>query len=116
MDEETSTARLAEVQARIARAARDSGRDPAGIALVAVSKLHPGEAIEPVLRAGQRRFGENYVQEAKAKWPPLRERYPDAELHLVGPLQSNKAREAASQALKRQGERLLRLRESYSWQ
>ena len=61
---------------------------------MAVSKTFPAEAIEPVLAAGQRVFGENYVQEAKAKWPALRERYPDVELHLIGPLQSNKAREA----------------------
>ena len=59
-----------------------------------MSKTFPAEAIEPVLAAGQRVFGENYVQEAKAKWPALRERYPDIELHLIGPLQSNKAREA----------------------
>ncbi len=85
---------LSTVKERIARAARDSGRDPAGITLVAVSKTFPAEAIEPVLEAGQRLFGENYVQEAKAKWPALRERFPGVELHLVGPLQSNKAREA----------------------
>ena len=89
-----NAARLGETLAAIARAAADSGRDPAEIALVAISKTKPADAIEPVLAAGQRRFGENYVQEAKAKWPALRERYPDVELHLVGPLQSNKAREA----------------------
>ena len=95
MDElDDNTARLAEVRAAIARAARDSGRDPAGVRLVAVSKTMPAEAIEPVLGAGQRLFGENYVQETQAKWPALRERFPDVELHLVGPLQSNKAREA----------------------
>ena len=71
-----------------------SERDPASITLIAVSKTFPGEAIEPVLGAGHRVFGENYVQEAKAKWGPLRERYPDVELHLIGPLQSNKARDA----------------------
>jgi PLP dependent protein len=89
-----SVARLHEVRAQIARAARDFGRDPAEIALVAVSKTFAADAIEPVLAAGQRAFGENYVQEAKAKWAPLRERYPDIELHMIGPLQSNKAREA----------------------
>src|SRR5215212_6848411 len=89
-----SVARLQAVQAAIARAARDFERDPAAITLVAVSKTFPADAIEPVLAAGHRVFGENYVQEAKAKWPALRERYPDAELHLIGPLQSNKAREA----------------------
>ena len=61
---------------------------------MAVSKTFPADAIEPVLAAGQRVFGENYVQEAKAKWPALRERYPDVELHMIGPLQSNKAKEA----------------------
>jgi PLP dependent protein len=85
---------LASVQRAIARAARDFGRDPAGITLVAVSKTFPAEAIEPVLAAGQRVFGENYVQEAKAKWEPLRERCPDVELHMIGPLQSNKAKDA----------------------
>ena len=61
---------------------------------MAVSKTFPAEAIEPVLAAGQRIFGENYVQEAKAKWPASRERYDGVELHMIGPLQSNKAREA----------------------
>jgi pyridoxal phosphate enzyme (YggS family) len=89
-----SVARLQSVRTAIARAARDFGRDPASITLVAVSKTFPEEAIEPVLAAGQRMFGENYVQEAKAKWGALRERYPDVELHLIGPLQSNKARDA----------------------
>ena len=89
-----SVARLQSVRAAIARAARDFERDPASITLIAVSKTFPEEAIEPVLGAGHRVFGENYVQEAKAKWGPLRERYPDVELHLIGPLQSNKARDA----------------------
>ena len=89
-----SVARLQAVRGAIARAARDFGRDPASVTLVAVSKTFPAEAIEPVLAAGQRVFGENYVQEARAKWTPLRERYPDIELHLIGPLQSNKARDA----------------------
>jgi PLP dependent protein len=91
-----AAARWRDVKAAIARAARDSGRDPASVALVAVSKTFPAEAVEPVLAAGERRFGENYVQEAKAKWPPLRERIPDVELHLIGPLQSNKARDAVA--------------------
>ncbi|WP_230531692.1 YggS family pyridoxal phosphate-dependent enzyme [Microvirga roseola] len=85
---------LHEVQEGIRRAAADYGRDPSSITLVAVSKTFPAEAIEPVLAAGHRVFGENYVQEAKAKWPALRERYPGAELHMIGPLQSNKAKEA----------------------
>jgi pyridoxal phosphate enzyme (YggS family) len=92
--EGASVSRLAAVRAAVARAARDFGRDPASITLIAVSKTFPAEAVEPVLGAGQRIFGENYVQEAKAKWGPLRERYPEVELHLIGPLQSNKARDA----------------------
>jgi len=91
---EESAPRLVSVRAHIVRAARDCGRDPAAITLVAVSKTFASDAIEPVLAAGQRVFGENYVQEAKAKWGRLRERYPDVELHLIGPLQSNKARDA----------------------
>ncbi|WP_082610049.1 YggS family pyridoxal phosphate-dependent enzyme [Bosea sp. Root381] len=86
--------RLAETKAAIARAARDFERDPASVTLIAVSKTMPAEAILPALEAGQRVFGENYVQEAKAKWPGLKERFPDAQLHMIGPLQSNKAREA----------------------
>ena len=82
------------VQASIRRAASDYERDPSSVTLVAVSKTFPAQSIEPVLAAGQRVFGENYVQEAKAKWPALRERYADVELHMIGPLQSNKAREA----------------------
>ena len=87
---------LAEVRAAIARAAEDSERDPSEVQLVAVSKTVPAEGILPALEAGQRVFGENYVQESTAKWPDLRARYPDVELHLVGPLQSNKAREAVA--------------------
>jgi len=86
--------RLAAVKQRIVDAARGAGRDPAGVQLIAVTKTFEGPAIEPVLEAGHRVFGENRVQEAKAKWPALRQRYPDIELHLIGPLQSNKAREA----------------------
>ncbi|ABY29977.1 YggS family pyridoxal phosphate-dependent enzyme [Methylorubrum extorquens] len=85
---------LAEVRTSIRRAAEDNERDPASVHLVAVSKTVPAEGILPALESGQRIFGENYVQESKAKWPALRERFPDVELHLVGPLQSNKAREA----------------------
>ena len=66
------------------------------VTLVAISKTHPAEAIEPLLAAGQRVFGENRVQEAQGKWPALRERWPDAELHLVGSLQSNKADDAVA--------------------
>jgi pyridoxal phosphate enzyme (YggS family) len=90
----TTTHALAEVEARIARAAREAGRDPGSVHLIAVSKTFGRDAILPVLAAGQRRFGENRVQEAKAKWPDLRKLYPDVALHLIGPLQSNKTREA----------------------
>jgi pyridoxal phosphate enzyme (YggS family) len=92
----TTAERLAAVQAEIARAAKENGRDPGSVTLVAVSKTFGPEAIEPVLAAGQRVFGENRVQEARGKWPALRERYPDAELHLIGPLQSNKTKEAVA--------------------
>jgi len=87
---------LAAVRADIARACRDAGRDPATVTLVAIAKTFGADAIEPVLAAGQRVFGENRVQEAKAKWPPLIARYGDIELHLVGSLQSNKAKEAVA--------------------
>jgi pyridoxal phosphate enzyme (YggS family) len=88
--------RLARVRDDIARACRDVGREPGSVALVAVSKTFEAGAIEPVIAAGQRVFGENRVQEARAKWPPLLERYPGLELHLIGPLQSNKARDAVA--------------------
>jgi pyridoxal phosphate enzyme (YggS family) len=94
IDPQTVTSNLAEVREAIARAAEDSERDSDDVALIAVSKTIPAEGIRPALNAGQRLFGENYVQEAKAKWPPLREEFPEIELHLIGPLQSNKAREA----------------------
>ena len=86
--------RLAEVEARIAAAAKRAGRDPAEVTLIAVSKTFAAEAIESVIAAGQREFGENRVQEAFSKWPALRECYPDLRLHLIGPLQTNKARDA----------------------
>jgi hypothetical protein len=88
--------RLAEVRRRIAQACAEVERDPAGVTLVAVSKTFGAEAIAPVIAAGQRVFGENRVQEAKAKWPALREPHPDLTLHLIGPLQSNKAKEAVA--------------------
>jgi len=87
---------LADVQARIAKACAIARREPAEVTLVAVSKLHEADAILPLLDAGQRVFGENRVQEAAAKWPDLKARYPDVELHLVGQLQSNKADEAVA--------------------
>jgi PLP dependent protein len=91
-----ATAGLTHVRAEIIRACKDAGRDPASVTLVAVSKTFPAEAIEPVIDAGQRVFGENRVQEAKAKWPPLIEQHPGIALHLIGPLQSNKAKEAVA--------------------
>jgi len=94
--EPESLIRLAEIHATIDRAARDAGRDPAAVKLVCVSKTFPAEAITPILAAGEKLFGENRVQEAMEKWPPLRAAYPGVELHLIGPLQSNKAREAVS--------------------
>ena len=87
---------LERVRAEIARACRDAGRDPATVTLVAVSKTFAAAAIEPVIAAGQLVFGENRVQEAKAKWPPLMARYRGVQLHLVGALQSNKARDAVA--------------------
>ena len=85
---------LNEIHDRISRACAIARREPGEVTLVAVSKTHAAEAIEPLLVAGQTHFGENRVQEAQAKWPALRERYPDAKLHLVGQLQSNKAEDA----------------------
>jgi PLP dependent protein len=87
---------LAKVRQDIARACVEAKRDPTSVTLVAISKTFDAAAIEPVLAEGQRVFGENRVQEARAKWPALRARYPDVELHLVGPLQSNKAKEAVA--------------------
>jgi len=86
--------RLNAVAGAIVRAARDNGRDPASVTLVAVSKTFGTDVIAPVLAAGHRVFGENYIQEARTKWPALRARYADVELHFIGPLQSNKARDA----------------------
>lgn len=91
-------ARLAAVRDRIARAAATANRDAADVTLIAVSKTHPADAITPLLHAGQRDFGENRVQEMQAKWPALRERFPDARLHLIGQLQSNKAADAVALA------------------
>ncbi|MDX2156809.1 MAG: YggS family pyridoxal phosphate-dependent enzyme [Hyphomicrobiaceae bacterium] len=91
---DTPASRLATVREHIASAAREANRNPSDITLVAVSKTFDAEHIRPVLEAGQRVFGENRVQEARAKWPALKADFPDVELHLIGPLQSNKAREA----------------------
>ncbi len=86
--------RLNDIRARIASAARGVGCDPATVTLVAVTKTFGEAEIVPALEAGHRVFGENRVQEAKSKWPALKARFPGIELHLMGPLQSNKAREA----------------------
>jgi pyridoxal phosphate enzyme (YggS family) len=87
--------RLSEIHHSIAHACKLARREPAEVTLVAVSKTHPAEEIAPLLEAGHRVFGENRMQEAQAKWPALRERWPDAQIHLVGRLQSNKADDAA---------------------
>ncbi len=99
MDEQlgkTIAAARADVLARIAAAAKSAGRDPASIALVAVSKVQPDERIEAMLAAGQHFFGENRVQEAQARWTARRAEHPDIALHLIGPLQTNKAKEAVA--------------------
>jgi len=85
---------LATVHREIEAACRTAGRDPATVTLVAISKTFPAAAIEAVVAAGQAVFGENRVQEAKAKWPALKARHPGIKLHLVGPLQSNKVKDA----------------------
>ncbi|MGE5370013.1 MAG: YggS family pyridoxal phosphate-dependent enzyme [Chloroflexota bacterium] len=90
----SSIDRLNDTKAAIARAAEDCGRTPASVTLVCVTKTFPAEDVVPLLDAGHRIFGENRVQEAVGKWPGLRARYPGIELHLIGPLQSNKTREA----------------------
>ena len=84
------------MKAEIARACKQARRDPASVTLIAVSKTFGAETISPVIDAGQRVFGENRVQEAKAKWPALIQTYPGLGLHLIGPLQSNKAKEAVA--------------------
>ena len=96
MSEASPPERLAEVRARIAKAAAQARREAGDVTLIAVSKTHGAEAIEPLLAAGQREFGENRVQEAQGKWPALKETWPDARLHLIGQLQSNKADEAVA--------------------
>jgi len=91
-----AAARLAAIRSRIAHAAAPAGRPGDAATLIAVSKTVPAERILPLLEAGQRVYGENRVQEAEAKWPALREAYPDVQLHLVGQLQSNKAEDAVA--------------------
>ena len=87
---------LADVRARITAAARDVGRSPDAVTLVGVSKVQPGARVQAALDAGLRVFGENRVQEAAGRWEPLRPRYPDLELHLIGPLQTNKVKQAVA--------------------
>ena len=87
---------LGVVRERIASAEREAKRATGAVTLVAVSKTFDAEAIRPAIEAGQRVFGENRVQEALAKWPDLKAEFPDIELHLIGPLQSNKAKEAVA--------------------
>ena len=89
-------ANLARVQAEIAAAAAAAGRDAGAVTLIAVSKTQPAAAVRQALAAGQRVFGENRVQEAETKFPALRTAFPDLELHLIGPLQSNKTRDAVA--------------------
>jgi pyridoxal phosphate enzyme (YggS family) len=93
---DTPATRLAIVRAAIVRSAKHAGRAADAITLIAISKMHPADAIVPLIEAGQRVFGENRVQEAQAKWPALRASWPDIELHLVGQLQSNKADDAVA--------------------
>jgi PLP dependent protein len=93
---EVVAANVAAVNARIAAAAMGAGRDPAAVTLVAVSKTQPQDAVVAALAAGQTVFGENRVQEAAAKYPGLRAAHPGLRLHLIGPLQTNKARDAVA--------------------
>ncbi|NBR54135.1 MAG: YggS family pyridoxal phosphate-dependent enzyme [Rhodobacteraceae bacterium] len=85
---------LEEIKARIAKAEAEAGRPEGSVKLIAVSKVQPNERVEEVLKAGHRIFGENRVQEAAGKWPMFRERYDGIKLHIIGPLQTNKARQA----------------------
>ncbi|QEE45792.1 YggS family pyridoxal phosphate-dependent enzyme [Rhizobium sp. WL3] len=88
--------RLQDVRDKIVKAALEAGREPDSVSLVAVSKTFDAEHIRPTINAGQRVFGENRVQEAQGKWPSLKTEAPDIELHLIGPLQSNKAEDAVA--------------------
>jgi pyridoxal phosphate enzyme (YggS family) len=85
---------LQDITARIAKAEKEAGRDPGSVTLIAVSKKQPDDRVEAVLEAGHRCFGENRVQEAAGKWPGFRDRFGAVDLHLLGPLQTNKARQA----------------------
>ena len=94
MSNDDAARRLSEIHTRIGRAAKVARRDSGDVTLIAVSKMHDADTIRPLIAAGQRVFGENRVQEAAAKWPAMRDETPGIALHLVGQLQSNKAREA----------------------
>ncbi len=94
LDRDVLIGNIETVRTRLAAAAAKAGRPIDAVALMAVSKTQPADAIAALIDAGQRLFGENRVQEAAEKWPALRARYPDLKLHLIGPLQSNKARQA----------------------
>lgn len=85
---------LTEISHRIAEACRRAGRAPEAVTLIAVSKVQPDERVRQALQAGHRVFGENYVQEAAGKWPGFRAEFPGVELHMIGPLQTNKAKQA----------------------
>lgn len=89
-------ARLATIKCRIEATSGEAGRACGSVRLLAVTKVQPQEAAQAALEAGHRLFGENRVQEAKAKWPILRDAYPDFELHLIGPLQTNKVKDAVA--------------------
>jgi pyridoxal phosphate enzyme (YggS family) len=96
VEAQDARARLETVRADIAAASREAGRGPDSVSLIAVSKTFGAEAVRPVIAAGQRVFGENRVQEARGKWPALRDETPAIDLHLIGPLQSNKVKEAVA--------------------
>src|SRR5271167_2398306 len=87
---------LSAVEEAVSRACKEARRDRASVTLIAVSKTFDADAIEPVIKSGQRVFGENRVQEARAKWPGLMSAYPGIAVHLIGPLQSNKTKEAVA--------------------
>ena len=93
---ETLAANLADIRARIAKAAKSAGRDPAEVTLIAVTKTHGEDAVRAAMAAGQATFGENRVQEAKAKYEALKAGHPAIDLHLIGPLQTNKVRDAVA--------------------
>jgi len=96
MSNPSSVDALRRIEEKIAASAREVGRDPSHVHLIAVSKTFEAEDILPVIEAGHRVFGENRVQEAQGKWPGLKARFPDIKLHLIGPLQSNKTKEAVA--------------------